>query len=137
MCHGLKAMSENKIFNAKQRAKALEMLNVLKDRKFVLMLNFRLDLLNQLKYHSLLFQKRGALIFDKYEARTKLINAFEEMMQPKQDGTNGKDGPYLDTTLKEMKCSFSIKPPFTGRKSRELGLRGEEYGVMFLLISPS
>ena len=59
LCHGLEAISKDSNFSAKQRAKALELLNGLKDRRFVLHLNFRLDLLNQLKQHSLLFQRRG------------------------------------------------------------------------------
>ena len=100
LCFGLKAMSVNNDFSKKSRAEAKELLEVLTDRRFILQLAFRLDVLNQLKHQSLMLQKRGALIFDKPDGFSNLIKAFQKMRT--------EDGYYLSKLKEELKCSYSL-----------------------------
>ena len=87
LCNGLKAIMQSSRFTAKQREKAHDLLTGLRDRRFVLHLAFRMDVMWELQLTSKMSQRRGSLIFDKARHRDRLNDAFEDM--------KSRDGPYL------------------------------------------
>lgn len=88
---------KTKDFDANTRKTAADLSTQLKDKNFVIILHFVIDILENLNRYSLEFQKRNGLLIGKHQTIQNLIDSVEKLIE--------NSGPIVLTYLQKATCN--------------------------------
>ena len=93
----LQEIKDSEDFDDKTRSKAAGLFKLLENKNIFIVLNFLLDILDNLAFYSEMFQRRHGLMIEQADNINDLISSIQLI--------GGTDGHYLKTALEKMDCN--------------------------------